>query len=113
MKLAFKDLVAGDYVTKLSCGAFHSCFLTRFKHVFATGLNNIGQLGIGEEVPQINAPVLVESLSGKGIEEIACGESSFAVSNKGELYAWGLYNYQIYRKPFVPTSMTKPVSAVS
>lgn len=51
MKLAFKDLVAGDYVTKLSCGAFHSCFLTRFKHVFATGLNNIGQLGIGQEVP--------------------------------------------------------------
>ena len=42
MKLAFKDLVAGDYVTKLSCGAFHTCFLTRFKHVYATGLNNIG-----------------------------------------------------------------------
>ena len=42
IKLAFKDMVAGDYVTKLSCGAFHTCFLTRFKHVFATGLNNIG-----------------------------------------------------------------------
>ena len=57
--------------------------------------------------------MLVDGLSGKGIEEISCGESSFAVSSKGEMFAWGLYNYQIYRKPFIPTSMTKPVSSVS
>ena len=113
IKLKFKSIEQGDYVTKIACGAFHTCFLTRFKQVYATGLNNVGQLGIDSEKDQVNVPTLVEFLTGKQIEDIACGESSFGVSNKGELYAWGLYNYQIYRKPFVPTSMSRPIGFVS
>ena len=45
-KLTFKDLAKGDYVTQIACGAFHTCFLTRFKQVYSTGLNDLGQLGI-------------------------------------------------------------------
>ena len=113
LKIKFKSMQQGDYVTKISCGAFHTCFLTRYKQIYSTGLNNIGQLGIDSETAQINAPTVIEFLTGKFIEDISCGESSFAVSKKGEMFAWGLYNYQIYRKPFVPTSMSRPIGYVS
>ena len=46
MRAKFQDLPAGDYVTQISCGAHHTAYLTRFHHVYTTGSNNLGQLGI-------------------------------------------------------------------
>ena len=78
-----------------------------------TGSNNLGQLGIDSLESQVCAPTLIEYLSDKSIQEIACGEGSFAISNTGEMYAWGLYNLEVYRKPFLPSGITRAVTAIS
>ena len=92
MKVQFNDMVSGDYVTQVACGAHHTAYLTRRNQVFTSGLNNLGQLGIESQEPQVNRPMLVESLGDLQISEISTGESTFAITNEGELYVWGLYN---------------------
>ena len=106
-------MIAGDYVTKIACGAHHTIYLTRFHQVFASGANNLGQLGIDSLESQVNCPTLIESLSEKSVQEIVCGESSFAITSKGELYVWGLYNLETYRKPYQPPAISRPVASVS
>lgn len=34
-------------IKQISCGDFHSCFLTSNGKIFSSGLNNEGQLGLG------------------------------------------------------------------
>ena len=65
MRVKFKDLPAGDYVTKVACGAYHTSFLTRFNQVYVTGANNLGQLGIDSLESQVNLPTLVKTLTDK------------------------------------------------
>ncbi len=113
MRVKFKDLSPGDYVTKVACGAHHTSFLTRFKQVYVTGANNLGQLGIDSLESQINCPTLVQTLADKLIADIACGEGSFAITTIGELYVWGLYNMELYRKPFMPSAFSRPITSVS
>ena len=82
--------------------------------MYASGSNNLGQLGIDSLDSQENSPTLIECLSGKSVQEVSCGESSFAITSKGELYVWGLYNLVIYRKPFLPIgNISSPVVYVS
>ena len=113
MRVKFKDLPAGDYVTKVACGAYHTSFLTRFNKVYVTGANNLGQLGIDSLESQVNLPTLVKTLTDKFISDIACGEGSFAITTNGELYIWGLYNLELYRKPFMPSAFSRPIVSVS
>uniref|UniRef100_A0A452XWM3 Uncharacterized protein n=1 Tax=Aegilops tauschii subsp. strangulata TaxID=200361 RepID=A0A452XWM3_AEGTS len=40
-----------DPPTSLACGGAHTLFLTEGGRVFATGLNDFGQLGIGSSMP--------------------------------------------------------------
>ena len=42
MKVQFNDLVSGDYITKIACGAHHTVYLTRRGQVYTTGINNLG-----------------------------------------------------------------------
>ena len=109
----FRDLDPGDYVIKVACGAHHTAYLTRFKQVYATGANNLGQLGIDSLESQVNSPVRVEAMSDKSVRDITCGESSFAITEQGEMYVWGLYNLELYRKPFRPSGISRPLSAIS
>nr|CAB3491712.1 unnamed protein product [Digitaria exilis] len=41
---------AADPPASLSCGGAHTLFLTQSGRVFATGLNDFGQLGVGSSV---------------------------------------------------------------
>ena len=113
MRSKFHDMLPGDYVTQIACGAHHTAYLTRRQSVYVTGLNNLGQLGIDSLEQQVNFPVRVESLSDKGVQEISCGESSFAITSDGQLYVWGLYNLQVCRTPTLVTEIERPVSQVS
>ena len=80
VRAKIKNLSAGDYVTKIACGAYHTLYLTRFRQVFAAGANNLGQLGVDSLETQLNSPTLVEFLNEKYVQEITCGESSFAIT---------------------------------
>ena len=100
-------------MSKIACGAHHTLFLTRMRQVYATGANNLGQLGCDSLETQFNQPVEVSGLGDKYIEDISCGEGSFAITSKGDLYVWGLYNLEIYRKPFTPSTLSRPFKSVS
>lgn len=59
--------------------------------VFCCGNTKGGQLGIGPCTKEVQKdPILVEALRGKTIIQVASGDqSSFAITDLGDLYAWG------------------------
>ncbi|XP_042515874.1 ultraviolet-B receptor UVR8 isoform X2 [Macadamia integrifolia] len=73
----------------ISCGGAHSLFLTETGRVYATGLNDFGQLGISDERSYTLEPVEVTGLN-KDIIQISAGyHHSSAITVDGELYMWG------------------------
>lgn len=72
-------------------GAYHSFVLTQRCNVYAFGLNNMGQLGLGSLEPGHTAtPMLVEGLEDKGICQLSAGEHhSLAINEDGEVYSFG------------------------
>ncbi|CAA6664323.1 unnamed protein product [Spirodela intermedia] len=78
-----------DLVVSVACGGAHTLFLTEKGHVYATGLNNFGQLGIMIGATHSLAPLKVSSLPEKIILISAGYHHSAAVTENGELYVWG------------------------
>ena len=75
---------------QVAAAADHSLALTRDGHVYGWGMNAEGQLGLGDEYDKCEGPVLIESLEGKGIVQIATGQNfSVALSRTGELFCAG------------------------
>ncbi|CAC5371355.1 ALS2 [Mytilus coruscus] len=79
-------------VKQVALGGDHCLFLTKDGCVYACGQNNYGQLGIGNlETNDTYDPLLVESLTDKEIEYIACGSNhSAAVTKYGDVFCWGV-----------------------
>lgn len=50
-------------VASVFCGPYHSFVQTSKGELYGMGLNNRGQLGIGNTIDQRSGPVLIESLS--------------------------------------------------
>ncbi|KAG4176044.1 hypothetical protein ERO13_A11G224808v2 [Gossypium hirsutum] len=73
----------------IACGGAHTLFLTETGRVYATGLNDFGQLGSSDLIKYSREPVEVSGLA-KGIVQIAAGyHHSCAITVDGELYMWG------------------------
>lgn len=67
----------------------HSFYLNSKGSVFAWGLNNHGQLGVGHK-DNIAMPEQVKALAGQKIVMMAGGEHhSIAVTQEGKVYCWG------------------------
>ncbi|KAL9248158.1 hypothetical protein vseg_021513 [Gypsophila vaccaria] len=82
----------GDSVRSVSCGGAHTLFLTESGCVFASGLNDFGQLGISDGLSYTMEPTLVPGIE-KEIRHISAGYShSCAITLDGELYMWGKNN---------------------
>jgi alpha-tubulin suppressor-like RCC1 family protein len=80
-------------VVQIAAGAYHSLFLSEMAAVYASGLNDDGQLGQGDTVPRLT-PAVITSLLGKNISGIATGDySSYAISDLGEVFSWGSNTY--------------------
>ncbi|GAB2218566.1 hypothetical protein Droror1_Dr00001793 [Drosera rotundifolia] len=78
-----------DGVRSVACGGAHTLFLTESGRVYASGLNDFGQLGISDEKNYIMEPVEVCGLP-KEISQISAGYThSCAITVDGELYVWG------------------------
>mmetsp|Transcript_13263 Transcript_13263/g.18178 ORF Transcript_13263/g.18178 Transcript_13263/m.18178 type:complete len:552 (+) Transcript_13263:2-1657(+) len=88
----------GD-VKSFGCGAYHSMVITVGDVVYACGLNNYGQLGLGQKKTNNGAVAdtdnrswltRVTSLDDKGIVCVKGGvHHSLALSSKGSLWAFG------------------------
>ena len=78
--------------------------MTKHHSVYSTGLNNVGQLGIMNDDAKVFVPQLLTDLQGRFITSVKAGESSFAMNDQGDIFVWGYYNQQIFKKPFIPSS---------
>ncbi|XP_032669055.1 probable E3 ubiquitin-protein ligase HERC4 isoform X2 [Odontomachus brunneus] len=75
---------------KASCGAAHTLVVNEWGQLFSWGCNSEGQLGLGRIEGTVHEPCMVKTLGTKVIVQIACGlKHSIALTNNGELYAWG------------------------
>ncbi len=74
----------------ISVGGSSACAITPTKHLECWGLNNDGQLGIGEDLTDQLTPVRVPGL--RNVEKVSVGDySTCAVLRGGRLKCWG-YN---------------------
>ena len=86
-------------IVDVACGSYHSLALTEDGHLFAWGLNNYGQLGLGDTEPRLTAEkitlcITMTNTKNNSMEvrfrAIAAGEHhSLALAMDGTLYAWG------------------------
>ncbi|XP_010521375.1 PREDICTED: ultraviolet-B receptor UVR8 isoform X2 [Tarenaya hassleriana] len=75
-------------ISALACGGAHTLFLTETGRVFATGLNDCGQLGVSGVKAYTMEPLEVLGL--KDVLYVSAGYShSAAITVDGELYMWG------------------------
>ena len=71
------------------CGNNHSFYMNKKGDVFGWGLNNHGQLGIGNR-QNTHLPTQIMKLSGMQVVEMAGGEHhSIALTAEGQVYCWG------------------------
>lgn len=75
---------------KVSCGSCHTLAVNEWGQLFSWGSNMKGQLGLSSVDCTERTPRMVKALGTSVIVQIACGvEHSIALTNDGELYAWG------------------------
>ncbi|XP_052896012.1 regulator of chromosome condensation [Anopheles moucheti] len=101
-------------VLQIAGGQHHTLVLKTDHKVYAIGRKEYGRLGLGDNVAD-DAKTLhpVEVLGDKKVVSVCCGEStSFAVTDKGELYAWGMGS-SLQLGTGLETDESKPVRIVS
>ncbi|XP_030007491.1 probable E3 ubiquitin-protein ligase HERC6 [Sphaeramia orbicularis] len=77
-------------VIQVACGNSHSLALTKGGDVFSWGQNSHGQLGLGKEVSLQYTPVLIHSLIGVAVSQIAAGaEYTLVLTLPGLVYCCG------------------------
>lgn len=82
-----------DRHLRIASGQHHSILLTSEGKVYSFGRADYGRLGLGENATEQHSPVQVGALKDHAVKEVACGEVvSFAVTQEGKLYSWGMGN---------------------
>jgi len=83
------ESVGARNAVNIFCGNHASFYLNQKGQLYAWGLNNHGQLGIGTKANTC-VPTLVQNLKDVHIKSVAGGEHhTVAVTEEGEVYAWG------------------------
>ncbi|XP_055530268.1 probable E3 ubiquitin-protein ligase HERC4 isoform X2 [Wyeomyia smithii] len=81
-------------ITQVRSGSAHSLALTNWGQLFSWGSNAVGQLGHDSDQSSFSTPRMVKSIATKTIVQIAAGQMHcLALTNSGELYAWGANGY--------------------
>ncbi|XP_073117500.1 ultraviolet-B receptor UVR8 isoform X2 [Elaeis guineensis] len=78
-----------DLPVSIACGGAHTLFLTESGRVYATGLNDFGQLGVKSVKSHTLEPVEILGLPEK-VAQISAGYyHSCVITENGELFVWG------------------------
>ncbi|KAJ1462512.1 regulator of chromosome condensation 1/beta-lactamase-inhibitor protein II [Pelagophyceae sp. CCMP2097] len=86
------DLPGRCKVKAIGAGAYHSLYATESR-VFASGLNNYGQLGVGDST-DVKLPISIPSLEGAGVVAVDGGQHhSLVLCGDGTVYAFGRADY--------------------
>lgn len=100
-------------IKSVTCGGYHTIFLTNSGEVYVTGYNAFGQLGLGH-TDNVYTPVKLTSLS--DIEEVyAGGYHTFFVTRSGDVYGCGKNDYGqlgIYPRQEIVNTPTKLITIV-
>lgn len=89
------ELTSFTDVKTIDGGQHHTLVLKTDNKVHVIGRKEYGRLGLGEVSEDAKNVTAIPALADKKVVEICCGEStSFAVTDKGELYAWGMGSNQ-------------------
>lgn len=88
------ERIGNEQITKLYVSRLNIYILTSAGNLYSAGVNNVGQLGLGDAVSRgsftritaIPAPVADFTVSNGGSENTC---HCFAITNAGALYAWG------------------------
>lgn len=82
-------------VKTIAGGQHHTLILTNDNKVHVIGRKEYGRLGLGNVTEDAKTVTPVGALADRNVVEICCGEStSFAVTDKGEVFAWGMGSNQ-------------------
>jgi len=88
-EIEVQELDAIGKIKQIVSSRYHTLYLTEDGFIFSAGKGIYGVLGIGGSATSTK-PLLLKILSDKRIVSIACGEGhSLALTDKGDLYAWG------------------------
>ena len=75
----------------IASGQHHSIFSTVDGKVYSVGRADYGRLGLGDGATHQELPGEVGALSDHKVQQVSCGEVvSFAVTDEGHLYSWGM-----------------------
>lgn len=91
-------------IVQVSSGLSHVLLLTSDSEVYSFGTGIFGQLGHGESIQKLKEPKKIQNM--QGVVKIAAGTySSIALTNRGEVYRWGLHDLrsQVAFKPKLET----------
>ena len=100
-----------EEIKQVSCGIFHTGFVTVSGRVYMMGGNSFGQLGVGTKKSS-SQPLRVSALDNVPVVKVACGHHSAAVSEYGELYLWGSGVFGEFLTPQLMTEITGRVTEV-
>ncbi|GLD94567.1 hypothetical protein PINS_up003178 [Pythium insidiosum] len=83
----------GVPIASVQCGELHTVALTTDGEIWAWGNGEYGRLGNGETVT-LEVPEPIEAFAKENITEIEVGRDfTFALTERGELYAWGVNSH--------------------
>lgn len=110
-ELVFVRVSFADTVKQVSCGVFHTGFITPTGRVYMMGGNSFGQLGVGSKKSS-SMPMRVTALDSRPIVKVSCGHHSAAVSERGELFLWGTGSFGEYLIPQMITNIGVKIADV-
>lgn len=89
------ELTSFTDVRSIAGGQHHTLVLKNDNKAYVIGRKEYGRLGLGNVSADAKILTLVDTIATKKVVEIACGEcTSFAVTESGEVYAWGMGSSQ-------------------
>eukprot|EP00397_Hematodinium_sp_SG-2012_P000868 GEMP01000869.1.p1 GENE.GEMP01000869.1~~GEMP01000869.1.p1 ORF type:complete len:986 (+),score=207.66 GEMP01000869.1:218-3175(+) len=85
--VAFPD--STTRIARIACGSDHTLVISEHGQVYAWGMGNYGNLGLGTS-EDVYEPRLVTALDQRHTVQVACGSKhSLALTKEGFVYSWG------------------------